>query len=184
MIRVWFDEKKDRQYGPPQHTESEMIDYEDRKPMAIQFFETAYKYQMDGDLERADDAYRRSIAFYPTAEGYTFYGWCRSFREEWEEAIALCHRAIETDPDYGNPYNDIGAYLLQLGRPEEAVGWLEKALAAPRYACPFFAYYNLGQVHEELGNLEDAEENYRLSLEENPEYTLARVSLQRILSLG
>lgn len=161
--------------------ESVMIDYEDRKPIAIRLFELAYKYQMDGELDMADDAYRRSIALFPTAEGYTFYGWCRSFREEWDEAIDLCEHAIEIDPEYGNPYNDIGAYLIQLGRPDEAVSWLEKALAAPRYACPFFAYYNLGQVHEEIGDLHAAENNYRCALEENPDYTLARVSLQRIL---
>lgn len=159
-----------------------MLNYEDRKPVAIKFFEVAYRTQMEGDLDQADSYYRKSIALFPTAEAFTFYGWCRSFRQEWDEAIALCERAIEIDEEYGNPYNDIGAYLIQKGELLDAVPWLEKALHAPRYACPFFAFYNLGQIHEELGELEKAEENYRLALEENPEYTLARVSLSRVLS--
>ncbi|MEE9391594.1 MAG: tetratricopeptide repeat protein [Planctomycetota bacterium] len=157
-----------------------MLNYEDRKPTAIKFFEAAYKTQMDGDLEAADNYYQKSIALYPTAEAFTFYGWCRSFRQEWDEAIALCERAIELDEDYGNPYNDIGAYLIQKGELEEAIPWLESALRSPRYACPFFAYYNLGQIHEELGDLEASEEFYRMALEENPEYTLARVALSRV----
>ncbi len=159
-----------------------MQEYDDRKPKAIRFFEAAYRAQMEGDLQLADEYYRRSVALYPTAEAFTFYGWCRSFRQEWDEAIDLCRDAIEIDPEYGNPYNDIGAYLIQKGELEEAVPWLERALKAERYACPFFAYYNLGQVYEELGDFEAAEDNYRLALEENPDYTLARVSLSRVLS--
>ena len=40
--------------------------------------------------------------------------------------------AISLDADYGNPYNDIGVYLMQLGRPDEAVGhqWLDRAICA------------------------------------------------------
>ncbi|MCA9319302.1 MAG: tetratricopeptide repeat protein [Planctomycetes bacterium] len=159
-----------------------MQDYDDRKPRAIKFFEAAYRAQMEGDLDLADQNYQRSIAFYPTPEAFTFYGWCRSFRQEWDEAIELCERAIEIDSEYGNPYNDIGAYLIQKGDLEEAVPWLENALRAERYACPFFAYYNLGQVFEEFGDLDAAEDYYRRALEENPDYTLARVSLSRVLS--
>ena len=159
-----------------------MQNYDERKPRAIKFFEAAYRAQMEGDLDLADQQYRKSIALYPTPEAFTFYGWCRSFRQEWDEAIELCRRAIEIDEGYGNPYNDIGAYLIQKGELEDAVPWLEKALKADRYACPFFAYYNLGQIFEEFGDLSAAEDHYRRALEENPDYTLARVSLSRVLS--
>jgi Tfp pilus assembly protein PilF len=50
-----------------------------------------------------------------------------------DDAIAECHRAIEIDPSFGNPYNDIGAYLIAKGELDEAVPWLEKAKTAPRY---------------------------------------------------
>ena len=51
---------------------------------------------------------------YPTAEAYTFLGWTYHFQGRIEDAIAECKRAIEVDPEFGNPYNDIGAYLIEL----------------------------------------------------------------------
>ena len=65
-----------------------------------------------------------------------------------DDAIAECHKAIEVDPAFGNPYNDIGAYLLQKGEPDEAIPWLERALRAPRYASYHFAHMNLGRAYE------------------------------------
>ena len=44
-----------------------------------------------------------------------------------EEAIEECHKAIAVDPTFGNPYNDIGAYLIEMGRLDEAIPWLERA---------------------------------------------------------
>jgi tetratricopeptide (TPR) repeat protein len=32
-----------------------------------------------------------------------------------DDAIAECKKAVELDPDLGNPYNDIGAYLIEKG---------------------------------------------------------------------
>ncbi|NIO09761.1 MAG: tetratricopeptide repeat protein, partial [Deltaproteobacteria bacterium] len=46
---------------------------------------------------------------FPTAEAYTFLGWTYSFMGQLNEAIEECQRAITLDPDFGNPYNDIGA---------------------------------------------------------------------------
>ena len=51
----------------------------------------------------------------PTAEAHTFLGWAYSFLGDYESAITECRNAIELDPDFGNPYNDIGAYLIQQG---------------------------------------------------------------------
>jgi len=37
------------------------------------------------------------------------------FQGKLEDAIAECQRAIKIDPDFGNPYNDIGAYMIEQG---------------------------------------------------------------------
>jgi tetratricopeptide (TPR) repeat protein len=74
---------------------------------------------------------------HPTAEAHTFLGWTYHFQGRLDDAIAECKRAIEIDPEFGNPYNDIGAYLIELKRFDGAIPWLERAtshtttLAAP-----------------------------------------------------
>ena len=54
----------------------------------------------------------------------------------YDVAIEEAKRAIDLDPKYGNPYNDIGVYLIELGRWDESIPWLQKAMAATRYASP------------------------------------------------
>src|SRR5579871_5447541 len=80
---------------------------------AIEYFESAYKLQMAGQLDTAVLLYSKSIDAYPTAEAYTFRGWTYSMMGRLDDAIEECHRAIEVDPSFGNPYNDIGAYLIE-----------------------------------------------------------------------
>src|SRR2546426_1119252 len=109
-------------------------------------------HQMQGDLERAIELYQRSIDVYPTAEAHTFLGWTLSFQGRLEEATRECLKAIEVDPDFGNPYNDIGCYLMQQGKFEEAIPWLEKAKRAPRYEPRQFPYMNLGRIHLRQGH--------------------------------
>jgi Tfp pilus assembly protein PilF len=110
---------------------------------AQRHFQQGYEAQMQGRLEEAVAHYQRSIALHPTAEAHTFLGWAYSHQGRPDEAIAQCKIAIEVDPDFGNPYNDIGAYLIELGREEEAVTWLERAKQASRYEPRHYPYFNL-----------------------------------------
>lgn len=123
---------------------------------ATELWQEAYRHQMKGDLEEAIEYYKRSIAVHPTAEAYTFLGWTYSFQGRLEEAIAECLRAIEIDPDFGNPYNDIGVYLMQQGKLEEAIPWLEKAKQARRYEPKQFPYMNMARIHLKQGRWWDA----------------------------
>ena len=125
-------------------------------PRAMELWREGYSHQMAGDLERAIAAYRRSIDLCPTAEAHTFLGWSYSFQGRLEEATRECLRAIELDPDFGNPYNDIGVYLMQQDRLDEAVPWLEKAKRAPRYEPRHFPYMNLARIHLKRGRWWDA----------------------------
>jgi tetratricopeptide (TPR) repeat protein len=100
---------------------------------AWEVLQDAYQAQMEGDYDRAVELYQSSLELHPTAEAHTFLGWTYHFQGRVEEAIAECKRAIELDPEFGNPYNDIGAYLIELGRFDEAIPWLERATEALRY---------------------------------------------------
>jgi tetratricopeptide (TPR) repeat protein len=103
--------------------DGEHVDDDDRMTRAREFFQQAYELQVEGEYERAIRLYKQSIEVYPTAEAYTFLGWAYSFQGRLDEAIEECHRAISVDPDFGNPYNDIGVYLMQKGQYGEALPW-------------------------------------------------------------
>ena len=114
---------------------------------ATELWQEAYRHQMEGALERAVELYRRSIEVFPTAEAHTYLGWTLSFQGRLDEATRECVRAIEIDPDFGNPYNDIGCYLMQQGKLDEAIPWLEKAKQAKRYEPRQFPYMNLARIY-------------------------------------
>src|SRR2546425_686766 len=150
------------------------------KDAARRAFQAAYILQSAGELERAADAYERSIRLEATAEAHTFHGWALSFMGRYDAAIEECKRAIEVDPSFGNPYNDIGAYLIELERLDEAIPWLERAISAPRYCCYFYAHTNLARVYLQKGLREKARRALRQALDVNPEYEPAQELLRRI----
>src|SRR6185503_15605638 len=100
---------------------------------ALALIEVAMKHQMAQEFTDAIRFYKESIAIYPTADAHTYLGWAYSFLGRLNEAIAECEIAIELDPEFGNPYNDIGVYLMQQQRLDDAIPWLERAKSATRY---------------------------------------------------
>lgn len=153
---------------------------EPRKDAARRSFHAAYILQSAGELERAADAYERSIRLAPSGEAHTFHGWTFSFMGRYDDAIEECKRAIAVDAGFGNPYNDIGAYLIELGRLDDAIPWLEKATTAPRYCCYFYAHTNLARVYLQKGMREKARKALVQALRVNPEYEPAQELLRRI----
>src|SRR5258708_36599854 len=149
----------------------------DRQTQAWQRLQEAYQAQMEGDYDRAVELYRPSLCLHPTAEAHTFLGWTFHFQGKIEEAIAECKRAIEVDPEFGNPYNDIGAYLIGLDRFDEAIPWLEQAIAAKRYDPRHFPHFNLGRAYLAKGLINRARERCLKARAIAPRYTLARRAL-------
>ena len=155
---------------------------EEDKLIAWNLFQQAYEFQMNGKLDDAVDFYHRSIDAFPTAEAYTFLGWTYSFKGQLRRAIDECRRAIQMDPDFGNPYNDIGAYLIELNQVDESIPWLERATQAKRYESPAFPHMNLGRVYERKGNWARAIESYKTAVTLNPDYTPARKAMMRLVT--
>jgi tetratricopeptide (TPR) repeat protein len=153
------------------------------KEQAQEYLQKAYRLQMSGHLNEAIESYKQSIEILPTAEAHTFLGWAYSFLGDYERAIGECKLAIDLDPDFGNPFNDIGAYLIQMGQLDEAVPYLELAMKAKRYATPHFPHYNFGRILERRGLWFEALGEYKSSLGIEPNYTLARDAFYRLQAL-
>jgi tetratricopeptide (TPR) repeat protein len=157
------------------------MDDEIQREQAMILFERAHRHQMRGELADAIMLYKRSIAVHPTAEAHTFLGWTYSMMGRFDEALEQCHQAIAVDPTLGNPYNDIGAYLIELERWEEAIPWLEKATLAPRYEAPQYPHTNLGRVYERLGRYRQALACYNQALALDPFYRAATLAKYQLL---
>ena len=84
----------------------------ERTEKASELFRKGHQAQMQGDAMRC---YQESLQLHPTAEGHTFPGWTFSFLQRYEDAIEECRNAIAIDPEFGNPYNGIGLYLMSRG---------------------------------------------------------------------
>ena len=151
-----------------------------RHELAMDLFQQAYVLQMQGDLETAVELYRKSIELYPTAEAYTFLGWTYSFQGRIDEAIEQCKNAILIDPTFGNPYNDIGAYLIGQGKFDEAIPWLEKATISKRYEAYHYPWYNLGRIYAAKEMFNRARECFEKSLTLEPRYKLAADALKQL----
>ena len=147
------------------------------------YFKEGYRLQMNGDLEGAIAAYKRSIELYPTAEAHTFLGWAYSFQGRIDEAIKECETAIQIDPDFGNPYNDIGVYLIQKGEYDEAIPWLQKAMGAKRYEPRHYPHMNMGRVLVRKGKYQEALRQLKKALAIEPNYAAARIEMHKLLGM-
>jgi tetratricopeptide (TPR) repeat protein len=156
---------------------------EDVPNEAQHHFQRAYEAQMHGRLQEAVEHYRRSIAIHPTAEAHTFLGWALSYLGQYDDAIAQCETAIALDPEFGNPYNDIGAYLIELGREQDAIAWLERAKQAKRYDPRHYPYFNLARVYVKQHKIREAIRELRGAVALAPGYTAAHRELHRLLGM-
>jgi tetratricopeptide (TPR) repeat protein len=156
------------------------MDHRDSLGLAYDLFQEAYEHQMAGDLDAAIELYRQSIEAFPTAEAHTFLGWTYSFQGKLDEAISECKKAIQIDPEFGNPYNDIGAYLIAKSKHQEAIPWLRKAAISKRYDNYHFAHFNLGRAYVASDLLNDATAEFEQALRLQPGYQMAKEALAMV----
>ena len=135
------------------------------KDQALTLWMKGQEHHLRGDFNRAIELYTKSLALYPTAEAYAFRGWAYSFQGRLAEAIDECKKSIAVDQTFGNPYNDIGSYLVKKGELDEAIEWLEKAKTAPRYEPRHFPYMNLGRIYAQKGMVLRAIQEFEAALE-------------------
>lgn len=133
-----------------------------------------------GDYAAALANFEESHRWQPSADALTFQGWMQSLMGEAEQAERLCLRAIELDPEFGNPYNDIGTFCLQRQEFESAIRWFEKAKQAPRYEPRHFPYINLGRLYLSIGQPERALSEFEGALRHDPENPEVLQAVQQI----
>lgn len=155
----------------------------DNISLAVEFFDRAYKMHLKGKIESAIKEYQNSISIYPTAKAYTFLGWAYSLQGNFDLAIEECKKAIELEPEFSNPYNDIGSYLLNLGKEDEAICWFEKALETKDQNLNHLSYFNLGKIFEKKSQWLKALTYFNCAITVNPDYEPAQNEIIRLSTL-
>jgi len=87
------------------------------------------------------------------------------------------------DPEFGNPYNDIGAYLIEQEKWDEAIPWFQKAMLAPRYEARCYPHFNLGRVYEHKRKWQKAKECYAVAYSLDKRYVTALAGLRRLRAM-
>jgi Tfp pilus assembly protein PilF len=152
----------------------------DKFTRAMDLIEQGLVVQQLGDLDVAIKSYKQSLQIFPTADAHTYLGWAYSKQGDMDAAIEECEQAIRLDPEFGNPYNDIGVYLMRKGQPSEAISWFEKAKRARRYEPRHFPYINLGHIYVSKGMLLKAREEFAHALRLHPNDKIAEEALREI----
>jgi Tfp pilus assembly protein PilF len=101
-------------------------------------------------------------------------------RLEYGKAEEAFKQATVLKPDYGDAWNNLGALYIFLKRYPEAVAALEHVVEDNYYETPERALTNLGFAQFKLGNLAEAESNFKQALEMAPGFPLAQKHLAAV----
>ena len=120
----------------------------------------ASEYYNAGETEAAIELYKTSLEIAATSDAHTLLARAYARCGRTHEAVAECHQAIKLDAECGEAWNDVGTYLVELGRIEESILYFERAIRAHHCDAPHDPHFNLGRVYERLGRWYEAVDEY------------------------
>ena len=95
------------------------------------------------------------------------------------EAMQTYTQAIKAHPEFREAYYNMGyVHMYYLKLYSEGLRYFDQAIKAdPEY---YQAYYNRGYSFELMGDIKNAETDYKRALQIKPDYTLAAQGLERV----
>ena len=136
-----------------------------------------------GQYTEALGPLRQAVRLDPSrGEFHLYVGWAGLEAGSLGEALTSVEDAIERDPSLGDAYWIRGEILLRSGRPRDALDDLVRALELKPSRTEIYAA--MGQAHNELRNLAEAEAAYQQAVsrvDDNGEwwYRLGRLRMDR-----
>ncbi|GMF61582.1 unnamed protein product [Phytophthora fragariaefolia] len=137
---------------------------------ALELIQSASQLLESDELDMSDKIrlakayYLESIKLFETADARAYLGWHLYLDGKVDEAVSECQRAIQLDPAFGNPYNDLGLIRVDEGKKDEALELFQKAKSAPRNDVRHYACQNLAALHLEENRVKLALHEYIESL--------------------
>jgi adenylate cyclase len=142
------------------------------------YVEWALQWSSDPQtLERAIETVQKAIALddsLPWAHRVLSYAYL--LKKQHAQAIAEAERAVTLDPNDADGYWILADTLIFTGRPQEAVGLVEKAMRLnPRYPASYLN--SLGVAHRMMGRYEEAIDALKKAIIRIPNLLPARTQL-------
>jgi adenylate cyclase len=136
------------------------------------------------DFKRAEELLSRAVSIEPNCSwGWNRLGWLHGYRDQTLDSIACFEKALRLsplDPINFNCYAGIGAAHYLDARLDDAILWMEKALAANPGAR--WIYRQLVPAYIDAGRGEDAAHGLHLLLMDYPALTCAKVRAAMLYS--
>jgi tetratricopeptide (TPR) repeat protein len=131
-----------------------------------------------GDYVTALHEFKAAAYVSRTPSALTNWGTMEHCLGDTNRAIELCREAIGLDPECGSAYNDIGFYLVALGRADDAIVWFKKAIATKRSGASSepgpIPWINLGKLYLERKDYGEALQHFEEALKVDPDNSEAR----------
>ncbi|TNC81204.1 MAG: hypothetical protein C9356_10065 [Oleiphilus sp.] len=131
-----------------------------------------------GELELAEIHYRESLAIEPQASIYNDLGYVLELQGMTEDAVEAYRQALELDPDSATSHYNLATHLARQNDYRDAEAHLRAALKTRQDAK---VYTGLGAVLWQQGKADEAVQNLRLAVKENPKHAAAADTLGKIL---
>ncbi len=147
---------------------------------ATELLDHGHRARERGDYITALHDFKAAAHVRKCPDSLTNWGAMEHFLGDTRRAIELCREAIDVDPDCGNPYNDIGSYLVVMGRCDEAITWFKKAIASKHYAPRQFPHINLGKLYLSRKEYQQALHHFEEALHHDPSDAEIREIVQSI----
>lgn len=106
-------------------------------------------------------------------------GYIRLRMADYADTVADADASLSLAPDLAAANLNRGAGLIGLGRYQDALPSLEKAVALSGGDKLELAYYNRGIAREHLGDIRGAYFDYKKAAELDPKFALAQEQLKR-----
>jgi tetratricopeptide (TPR) repeat protein len=153
------------------------LDAGDYRPRAL----AGYVYAAQRKLKSASEAFAQAIGLQPKVrELYLAKAGVDRLRNAHQDALAVCRKAVEVDPNYAEAYAMLGD-LLKFDKESrvEAISALRTAIKLkPTLVQP---YDDLGQILESSHDEKGAEEVFRQGMGADPNHMAGRFTLGRMM---
>jgi tetratricopeptide (TPR) repeat protein len=133
------------------------------------YFQIGRVYEQSQNFKEAETYFRKAIELSPdfaVALNYLGYMWAER-NENLQEARAMIEKAVKLEPKNGAYLDSLGWVLYKLGKPEEALPWILKAIEDNEEPDATL-FDHLGDIHAALKQPDKAREAWRKSLAIEP----------------